>query len=520
MLTLSRRFTPWFWLLLLTLGGCASMPKEQHLAPSFAQPQSHPGELGRILAPTKAEHPEQSGLGLISRADDALKVRLAMADLAEHTLDLQYYIWHGDSSGLLLLERVARAAERGVRVRLLLDDHTFTGSDKELKRIASLPNLEIKLYNPYGKRRSGSFARTLAFLGEFGRLNHRMHNKMMVADNQLAVVGGRNIGDEYFGLSDGLNFRDLDLFAAGPVVNDLSASFDQYWNSSWAISINSIHGRKVTPGTFEELFRVLEAERQAQPPLPYQIEFNDEELRRAIEQMPASLTWGRALVTADPPRKDLAKALPEDAVASILGQLGAGAEEEILVAAPYFVPGDLMIQGLAQLHQAGVRVRVLTNSLHANDVKVAHYGYVNRRQETLETGTELYELRPDAASALATQPSSQSQVPVGLHAKVAVYDRKRVYIGSANLDPRSHLLNTEIGLVVDDPELAQAVAALLLADMAPDSAYRVTLDEEGDPCWHWEEAGTPWRACTEPGIGTWDRLGIWVNWLLPIEDQL
>ncbi|GAA4877722.1 phospholipase D family protein [Ferrimonas pelagia] len=509
----------------LLLCACSSMPKERHASPSYASPQDTPGTLSALLSPSRTANPDLSGLALLQDPRHALQARLAMAAMAEHTLDLQYYIWHGDQSGLALLQAVLQAAERGVRVRILLDDHTLKNADAPLAQLAQLPNLEIKLYNPYGKRRSGSFARTLAFLGEFNRLNHRMHNKVMVADNQLAIVGGRNIGDEYFGLSAHSNFQDLDVFVAGHAVRDLSSSFDLYWNSNWAISAASIwrHSlNKLNPPAPADpaIIQAKLAKGRAQfPASPYPLELDRHQVSAELADLPDRLYWGVAVVTADPPRKDLAKQPSATAVSELLSSLGQSAAEEILISAPYFVPESLTLKGIQQLTDNGVEIKVLTNSLQASDVKVAHYGYVVRRQQALDSGAQLFEYRPDARSGQQTQPASARNVPLALHAKVAVYDRKRVYIGSANLDPRSLWLNTEIGLIVDDPHFATEVAQLLLRDMSAHSAYQ--LERHGEQlCWRALTEGSVQIVCQEPGLRWRDCIGIWLNRILPIEQQL
>ncbi|QIZ77949.1 phospholipase D family protein [Ferrimonas lipolytica] len=508
---------------LLTVG-CSSIPIEQHAQPSFARNQHQPSHLKDVLAASLQQHSGQSGFAIISEAQQALQSRLAMANVAEHSLDMQYYIWHDDLSGVALLSAIYRAAERGVRVRTLLDDYTVLTADADLARIANHPNIEIKLYNPYGKRRSGSFARTLAFFGEFGRLNHRMHNKLMVADNQLAITGGRNIGDEYFGLSDRKNFVDIDMFAVGPVVHDLSNSFDRYWNSDWAVSIDSIRSFDPFSGELEilsaaEIEQVLQQRMQGYPTAPYTIEMDRQQLLAQVETIPSLLRWSHATVTADPPRKDLEQQLEPLAVIELLTQLGANAEHEILISSPYFIPGTIMVDGLSQLNQRGVEVKVLTNSLRTNDVAAAHYGYANIREQVLATGTKVYELRTDSAPGSLTQPQSKRGVELGLHAKVAVYDRRWVYIGTANLDPRSQLLNTEMGVVVDDPILAQQLAKQLLGLMTQKSAYRLH-HQQAATCWFWIDNNNFEQQCSEPNVGWGDALMMKLVELLPIEEQL
>jgi putative cardiolipin synthase len=469
------------------------------------------GRLAAFFAPPSGAEPGESGVELIRFGRVALEARLALADLAEHALDLQYYIWDADLSGRLLGERVYRAAERGVRVRLLLDDISIVDRDSQLARFSGHPNIEIRAFNPFRHR-----SRRLGdFLTNPSRVNRRSHNKVMIADNAAAIVGGRNIADHYFGVHGESNYRDLDAFAVGPVVRDASGVFDDFWNSPYAVPYEAFVN---APQTVEDARAQAEVmrERIAAEPLPYPIGEDVAALKASLEKLRARLVWAPVRVLYDDPSK-----VEDRAVRGIAGELedlGTNARSEILIENAYFVPRDRLVKLLSDAVARGVRVRVLTNSLASNDVAAVYAGYKRTRKELLRNGVELHELRPDSAmkeewSLLSTQSRA------GLHAKTAVFDRRWSVIGSYNLDPRSADINTELVLLVDSPAFAARLVEFVDTGADPANSYRVQL-EDGDLRWTAERPDGTIVHTRAPETSWWQRLTVGMIGLLPIRSQL
>jgi putative cardiolipin synthase len=472
--------------------------------------------------------PGASALALLGMHRDALIARLGLIDLSEHSIDLQYYIWKGDTVGGLMLERILRAADRGVRVRLLLDDYASGRQDFELFVIAAHPNIEVRMYNPFSYGRSGSFGRTLAFFHDFRRLNHRMHNKAFIVDNQVAILGGRNIGDKDFGFGDRMNSRDMDVFVAGPVVGDVSESFDIFWNSEWAVQIDRLAGFEASERKVRKEREDLHRWAEELDSLPWDLSWDEAALHQALEAWRASWIWAKTELVVDEPRKDQVD--PEARGRDVERDLRAVSERsnsELLVVAPYLIPTEALLNQWREWIANGGRVIVLTNSLRSNNVAAAQYGYMSWRRRLLAAGVELHELRADAAFAGKHCATETDDPPrLSLHAKLAIWDRTTTYIGSLNLDPRSVNLNTEIGLLIDSPELAGALLAELEEDLAPSNSYRVALEaderaaERARMVWYAEDGEVPLRYRSEPGLGCRHRIGKGLFGFLPIEDQL
>ena len=327
---------------------------------------------------------------LFGKAVTAFMARLAMADLAEKTLDGQYYIWDGDTTGLILADHLLRAADRGVRVRLLIDDHYMTESrDNNIAALDAHPNIEIRFFNPVRNRRW----RMMSMLAEFGRVNHRMHNKLFVMDNAVGIVGGRNIADVYFGVQTDHNYRDLDVMTAGPIVNEISASFDMFWNSEWALPVAAVVEDRATEQDLQDLRKRL-AEKLAATGYPYPIDEQLAGLRERLVQIRDNFIWAPGKVFVEQPSRVDNNA--DNVIALALRQRASEVEHELLIESPYFVLGDPTIERVRQLTARGVKVRVLTNSAASHDVLPALAGYVNTRKKLLNAGVELYELRPDS----------------------------------------------------------------------------------------------------------------------------
>jgi putative cardiolipin synthase len=501
--------------LAVLLSGCGASVNWDYPRPvSTALDRPETTTVGAMLQDVAAQHAGQSGFALVAEDDKAFAARLAMADLAEKTLDAQYYIWDVDTTGRILADRLIRAADRGVRVRLLIDDHYQNETlDHSIAVLDAHPNIDVRFFNPVENRRW----RGWSFLSDFGRVNHRMHNKLFIMDNALGITGGRNIADTYFGVRPDQNFRDLDLAMAGPVVQDLSTGFDRFWNSKWAVPVGAVVSDKASAEEFMKR-RAQLSRNIADAGFPFAVDEKIEKLRQDLTLLRDAFTWapGRALVE-DPARvnNDAGDLVITDAIIDRLDHT----DKEVLIESPYFILLDRGIDIMKQLKSRGVAVRVLTNSAATNDVLAAHAGYANTREALLEAGVDLYELRTDSnmkrAWSLAAGKSRSA-----LHSKALVFDRETVFVGSFNFDPRSRFINTEIGVMIDSPALAAQLAAFMDEGVAPGSAFRLSLDEHGDIVWTAETNGATATYDKDPDTSVWRRFLIDVIGLLPIEEQL
>jgi putative cardiolipin synthase len=492
--------------------GCAGLPSLEGRTVTLALVETDSTRLGRAVAPHAARHPGRSGIHPLPVPVDAFAARVLLAHAAEKSLDVQYYIWRGDQAGNLLLEALWRAAERGVRVRLLLDDIGTAGLDATIADLDAHPGIEVRLYNPVVHRN----VRAINYLVDFTRVNRRMHNKSFTADNQATIVGGRNVGNEYAGAGSGVVFEDLDVVAVGPVVREVSKAFDLYWNSASAYPAASLVGRAAEDAgaRLEARFAGTRADPEA---MEYIARLRETHLVQELLKGTLRLEWTDARVLRDDPAKTLDTAERKDLL--LLEDLlhAAGRPEESFdLVSPYFVPGEQGAAVLGALAGRGVKVRVLTNSLAATDVAAVHAGYARRRSGLVESGVRLYELRPTLTDRarrerhLASGSSSAS-----LHAKTLAIDRRRIFVGSFNFDPRSALLNTEMGLMIESPALARALADALDARL-PGQSYEVRSGQAGLE-WVEQTPSGEVRHDSEPGTSALKR--IWVQFLslLPIE---
>lgn len=447
---------------------------------------------------------ERSGFALIPTGPEAFMTLHGLTAAAERTLDVQYYLWEDDGSGRRLLTALLDAADRGVRVRLLLDDIGAPGSDPELARLDAYPNVEVRLYNPFPHR----FGLVFALLFQARRVTRRMHNKAFVADRTAAVVGGRNVGDRYFEFDARRNFRDLDLFAAGPVVEQVAASFDAFWHSTYSRPIGAIdRGRWRLADVRATVRRGLRRRilQDGRGPYPDTAGLHRRSYRALVESRFAGLIAAEAAaVVVDAPDK------PESGepllLEALLAQLDRLPARELLLESAYFVPARQGVSLLSHLARSGVAVRVLTNSAGSGEVAVAHAAYRRYRRPLLKAGVVLHELRADAAPAWISH----------LHTKAAVIDRREVFVGSLNIDPRSAVLNTEIGLLVRSPELAAEVTAFIEGGMTPARAWRPVL-QDGRLAWRDGDGAVSAR---EPGVSRWRLLLVRLLALLPLERQV
>jgi len=498
--------------LLASLAACGGLPPLDGRSVSSAATDTAETRLGRAIEPRVAQHPGLSGIRALADAHEAFAARMLLAHAAERTLDVQYYIWHDDSSGRMLFAALRAAAERGVGVRLLLDDNGIAGLDDTLAALHAHPNIEVRLFNPFVMRGS----RAIGYLGDFSRLNRRMHNKSFTADNQATIVGGRNIGDEYFDAGDGTLFVDLDVLAVGPVVRETSRDFDRYWASRSAYPLELIVAA-VEPARQAELTaRLAHAEREPAS-AAYVNALGETRLVQQLAEGQLDLEWAATRMVSDDPAKALGL-VADGSVGLLQTQLEriiGHPESELALVSAYFVPAAAGTDAITAMARRGVKVTILTNALEATDVAPAHAGYAKRRRALLDAGVALWELRrttPRAESRGGLAGSSASS----LHAKTFAVDRSRIFVGSFNFDPRSLALNTELGFVIDSPLLAGKVAAIVEHGLR-ERAYEVQLDEAGGLIWLERHGDELIRHEVEPGIGFWRRAGVWFLSLLPIE---
>ncbi|SDM34837.1 Phosphatidylserine/phosphatidylglycerophosphate/cardiolipin synthase [Janthinobacterium sp. OK676] len=500
-------------LLSALLAGCASLPALDGRIPSHVITDTAQTQLATAIAPMVAQHPGVSGIYPLADGRDAFAARALLAAAAQRSLDVQYYIWHKDITGTLLFDALRQAAERGVRVRLLLDDNNTAGLDQTLTMLGKQTNIEIRLFNPFLPRSP----RALAFATDFSRLNRRMHNKSFTADNQATIVGGRNVGDEYFGAAGDVLFADLDVLAIGPVVGEVSHDFDRYWNSASAYPARLL---LTSPVEGDAATIAAEADRidDTKAAEEYVQALRTSPFVKQMMERSLPFEWARTRMVSDDPAKVLDKARPGTGVAENLRNLLGVPEKEVDLVSPYFVPGKAGTQAFADLAKKGVGVRILTNALEATDVAAVHAGYAKWRKPLLEAGVLLYESRRSWGQSDAREQTGRfGSSASSLHAKTFAVDDQRVFVGSFNFDPRSIELNTEMGLVIDSPALASQLG-LAMRTTIPQRAYQVMLGTDGALYWIARDAsGATTHYDTEPGTSVWKRMGVAILSVLPID---
>jgi cardiolipin synthase C len=485
---------------ILVLSGCAGLPRHVEKTPSIAFQKPETTTLGRIVGQEQVSK-NLSGIRLLSSGDEALASLIALADHAERTLDIQYYIIHEDESTRTLLHHVRLAADRGVRVRLLVDDLNTAGEDRRFLHLSSHAHVEVRVFNPFTAARFATWTRFIFSATDIHRINHRMHNKLFVADNALAITGGRNIGDAYFTLDPHSNFVDLDVVAAGAIVPQLSASFDAFWNSKYAIPIGSVAS-------------AVDSEEASAPVVEPAFSITANWLQHELDVHNVQLIWVPATVLADQPAKIADESSPEEemTIANDIAELMQAAKQELIIISPYFIPGKQGMALIRELIASGVRVRILTNSLASTDSPLVDIGYGRYRVALLKLGVELHEMRPKLGQKHARfHPFRSSNA--SLHAKALVIDQKIVFIGSLNMDERSARINSELGLVISSAEIARQVTGLL-DDLSTDGSYKLQLDARGRVEWVSGDAGAQKIWHTEPETSRTERL--WLKLLSPL----
>lgn len=499
--------------LALLLAGCA-LPSLEGRSTSFALPaeQAAHTTLGLGIDAVQKSHSDLSGFYALADPQDAFAARALLSHVAEKTLDVQYYIWRDDITGILLLEELHAAAQRGVRVRLLLDDNGTSGLDTWLAALDSHPQIEVRLFNPFSLRSPKS----LGYLTHFSRANRRMHNKSLTADNSATIVGGRNIGDEYFGAGDDVLFADLDMLAIGPVVQATSNEFDRYWASASAYPVSGLLPA-AAPQHLDQLQQRARTIEQQPAAAQYVQALRELPFIQQLVDGQLPLQWAPATIVSDDPAKGLGQAADKDLVSQQLAVILGEPQQHVELVSPYFVPTAAGVKAFTALTERGVRVRILTNALEATDVVAVHSGYAKRRKALLEGGVELFEMRRDSQ---AVKPQGKASVfgssGSSLHAKTFAVDGEQLFVGSFNFDPRSVRLNTELGFVIQSPLYARQLQAVFDQGMLQ-SAYQVLLSDDGQLYWLEHQGEQVRRLDQEPGTTVWQRAGVKLLSWLPIE---
>jgi putative cardiolipin synthase len=516
-------------LLALVLAACAAVPPGADFPRPPSRALANPGEtkLGALAAKWSSQHDGLTGFRLLPGGIDSFSLRAEMADAAQRTIDAQYFVLQGDDTGRLFIGRLLAAADRGVRVRLLLDDANSIGGDRRVTALAAHPNIEVRMFNPF--RIGGGFQplRAVDLALEAPRVSRRMHNKLLAIDNAIAVAGGRNIGDEYFKGNRAFEFGDFDVFAAGPAVQRLEHSFDAYWNSDLSIPAQALD--KIDQSALEAYRDELKEHQAKMAESDYERHTREGDPLKTIVDGTKPLVFAPSRVLYDSPDKAKPGADDEFDAAHVTRRLEEACratQHELTIVTPYLVPGAEQMAMLRELRQRNVRVRILTNSLASTDVPLVHAGYRKRRLPLVEMGVELFEVKPqlDAPQVGHQRLVSDPDGRFSLHAKVFVFDRQRVFVGSENFDMRSFNLNTEIGIIIDSPELARQAIERFEAITIPANSYAVKLAETrlGEPSVHWitEQDGKRVELDHEPGGVFWRELLVGAVSILPIDGQL
>jgi putative cardiolipin synthase len=522
--------------MIIHLAGCSALPPGADFPKraSRAYVDSARDRLEVRSAEGAPQDPGDSAFRMLALGEDGFAVRVQLVRAAKHSLDLQYFIFRADSTGSLLTESLLAAADHGVKVRILVDDGSTVAGDEQIEDLAAHPNIEVRVFNPFRYRGHLRLLRALDFAIERGRVDYRMHNKLFVADNSMALVGGRNVGDEYFQVSPDEQFADDDVFVSGPVVPRLSATFDDYWNSALAIPAQALAAGDAARARARLERRRSRLKALWQDDVAAGIDYVEradggEPLNSILAGRPP-LVWSRGVVICDSPDKKAVLTerkrgrLLYPPVAAALARV----HSEFLMITPYLIPTPEELALLRSLLERNVRVRILTNSLDSTNELSAHSGYMRYRRQLLSEGVELYELR----RALSPTSRGTGQVRTrttygnyGLHAKLLIFDRSSLYAGSMNFDERSRLLNTEVGVIVDSPALAAETAARFEAMTQPQSAYSVTLrpvtaKERAVMVWRTLEDGKPVEYTREPSRSVRRRIEATLLSLLPMGREL
>jgi putative cardiolipin synthase len=504
------------------LWGCAGHPPGADFPKSASTAIAHPEDtaLGRKFAAQAREHADESAFHILNVGADGFRIRMQVIEAAQRSLDLQYYIFSGDETGRLLTDSLARAAERGVRIRLLIDDADTAPGDEQILRLLAYPSVELRIFNPFGYRGHVQLLRALDFLFHAPRLNYRMHNKLLVADNSLAIIGGRNIGNQYFQVDPDSQFADEDVVAVGPIVGQLSGIFDEFWNSDLAIPAQALGraGRDSGPGAGKSAS------------IDYASLLKTDEPFAGIASGKLPLTWAHVRVVHDSPDKKqvVEGEAPGRLITRAVIESAREVNSEILLITPFFVPAPDQLQALEELRRRQASVRILTNSLESNPQPAAQSGYDHFRVPLLKEGAKLYEVRPLLGNVRGSGQSAKVSRfgNYALHAKMYVFDRRKLFIGSMNYDQRSKHINTEIGLIIDSEALAQETGRRFDEMVKPENCYIPELRPAGVPgasptlVWRTAEGGQLVEYTREPARSGWQRLKVKLLSILPLDREL
>lgn len=513
----------------LCLEGCVSIPSQpaEPALPPY-EPAPTQGELSQAFQAAVQRHQPASGFHLVNSGIDGLLLRLELIERAQSNLDLQYYIFRSDDAGKRLQRALLRAADRGVRIRIIVDDGDYVPGDEKLLLLSLHPGIEVRIFNPFSYRGRLEFLRDVDFLLHKSRLDYRMHNKLMVADGVAAVMGGRNIGDQYFQVDPSSQFADDEVLAVGPVVSRLAVEFSDYWNSPSVVPAKRLFAHKVDDAALTR----YQAELDAPHPLLQEYASDLEDRRRTGEPLQGILaddremTWAAADVVYDSPEKRRARAderLGRLMYPPIAARIAA-TRSRLLVVTPFLVPTPGESRLLRQQVERHVQVRILTNSLMTNPTLLVHAGYARHRISLLQDGVQLYEIRSNIGNPKGSGETLDMTLfgHYALHAKFLVFDRDAVFIGSMNLDQRSAYLNTEMGLIISSADLADALASRFDALASPENAYQVVLEASPHPRLRWRtmENGKTVEYESEPARNAWQKLKLELYTLLRLDPEL
>ena len=508
----------------ITVTGCSTLPKHkiESIPETTLQVDTAQTTLAQIIQPLQEQHPDLTGYLVLFEPLEALATRLSLIDKAEKRLDLQYYIWDNDKVGSLALHALIRAADRGVKIRLLIDDNNAKSTEGIFLALAQHPNIEVKLFNPYRFRKY----RALDMILDLKRINRRMHNKSFIADHQVALIGGRNMTNQYYNVSDNYQFSDVDVMLVGTAVKDISHSFDEYWSHEYAYKVQEVVNQSAHHLSYESLKRQLDEHYERVTVQNYLDLTSNSQAIDSLMSRDIQLDWVKAEVVKDSPDKIKSKAKKKEHLNFQLIQHLEQPEKNVDLISAYFVPEKKGAKMLTDLAKDGVKVRVLTNSFKANDVAVVHAFYGKYRQNLLEHGVQLYEFLPALNKndldkntedlAKKAKVSIKGLSRSSLHAKLMALDEKQVFIGSFNFDPRSAYLNTEIGVLLNSPPLARAVHTTMDENLSK-YAYKLVLDANKKITWQRQTPQGPVIYTKEPRMKWWQRAGIKMLSWLPIE---
>lgn len=497
---------------LILVTGCASAPLDYPKESSFAIQDTSQTLQAKNVAKWLDNRTDINGFYPLNQGFDAFGARLALMDNAEVSIDVQYFLMKPDNAGLVFASKLVAAADRGVRVRLLLDDIFTTVEDEKLSIINDHTNIDVRLFNPIARK--GIYA--FNYLGHFSLANRRMHNKAFISDNQIAIVGGRNIAAEYYQLENTGEFLDFDMLSIGPIVREVSTQFDRYWNHELAVPMEALFTQKDEEKA-QEIRETLQQKMAAVGESVYADAINTKVIRQLSNQTIAPYIAEARLITDDPQKLLEDVSDEQQVVANEMREVLRAADSEIIISTPYFIPRKRGMELVEELRAKGIRILIFTNSLATNNHTSVHSAYASYRKDLIKAGVELWEARADAAN-ITTEEAETQLVKLTLHTKGILIDRKQVFVGSLNLDPRSIDINTEMGLLINSPELSELLAEIVLEQL-PNIAYRVKLDEKGDLVWHGIIDGEEVVETTEPQTSSWLRFKAWFLKIAP-EKQL